>query len=222
MPVTFGSVGDIISVSLLIKDLLVALDDSRGSSDSYRAIIRELYTLDSALLHVDQLSRTHNATAELHGLCTTARQTVDRCRECIDKFKLKIQKYKRSLATGGSGKTIGDTARKIQWSVSEKQHLMSFRAELTGYTESINMLIATASVYVHPFILEKACTNVFLESCSTSMPTRPTAAWRARYGQRSRHNSVLLQRSTVDSMKIGSCWPKAMPQPAKSPKDLNG
>jgi hypothetical protein len=155
MPITFGSVGDIISVSLLIKDLLVALDGSRGSSSSYRAIVRELYTLDSALLHVDQLSRTQNATPELHALCVTARQTVDRCRTCIDKFKQKIQKYRRSLAAGGSGNVIADVTRKIQWSVSEQEHMASFRAELTGYTESINMLIATASVYVRSFVFRE-------------------------------------------------------------------
>jgi hypothetical protein len=57
-----------------------------------------------------------------------------------------MQKYKRSLAAGGSGKAVKDVARKLQWSLFEKQHLASFRAELTGYTESINLLIATASV----------------------------------------------------------------------------
>lgn len=57
MPITFGSVGDIISVSLLVKDILVALDDSRGSSAEYQGIIRELYILDRALLEIGQLSR---------------------------------------------------------------------------------------------------------------------------------------------------------------------
>jgi len=147
----FGLVGDIISVGLLIKDLLVALDESRGSSGAYRTIVRELYTLNSALLHVDRLSRTHGATPELHALCETARQTVDRCRACIDKFKRKIQKYKRSLVTGGSNNVIEDSTRKIQWSISEKDHIASFRAELTGYSESINVLITTAGVYVRYF-----------------------------------------------------------------------
>ena len=35
MPITFGSVGDIISLSLLIKDLIKFLDQVRGSSAEY-------------------------------------------------------------------------------------------------------------------------------------------------------------------------------------------
>lgn len=42
MPITFGSVGDVISVCLLIKDLVKTLDDSRGSSAEYQEVIREL------------------------------------------------------------------------------------------------------------------------------------------------------------------------------------
>ena len=52
MPITFGSVGDIVSLCLLIKDLVKSLDNSRGSSAEYQAVIRELCSLDHALLEV--------------------------------------------------------------------------------------------------------------------------------------------------------------------------
>jgi hypothetical protein len=39
---TFGSVGDIIAVVGIIKDLIVTLDDSRGSSADYQRITHEL------------------------------------------------------------------------------------------------------------------------------------------------------------------------------------
>lgn len=42
MPITFGSVGDIISISLLVKDAMKALDVSRGSGGEYQGVIREL------------------------------------------------------------------------------------------------------------------------------------------------------------------------------------
>src|SRR5947207_4507221 len=74
MPISFGSVGDIISVCLIVKDLVAALDDSRGSSTEYREVIRELWGLDRALLEVDLLSRTCDNTVELNALCMTARQ----------------------------------------------------------------------------------------------------------------------------------------------------
>ena len=156
MAVTFGAVGDIISVSLLIKDLLVALDDSRGASCEYRAIVRELYTLDSAILHVERLSRTHDATPELHALYGTARATVTRCRECIEDFKQKLKKYRGSMVAGGSGNPVKDIGRRLQWSMAEKDHIARFRAEVTGYSNSIHMLIATAGVYVK-FPLSTCC-----------------------------------------------------------------
>ncbi|OCL09337.1 hypothetical protein AOQ84DRAFT_339092 [Glonium stellatum] len=147
MPITFGSVGDIISVSLLVKDLLLALDSSRGSSTEYQAVIRELYILDTALLQVEQLSRSGTATPELHALYETAKQTVAKCREAVDLFTNRVKKYSSSLATGGSGNIIKDTARKIQWRGSQKEaEIAKFRAEVTGYSDSINMLLATAQI----------------------------------------------------------------------------
>jgi hypothetical protein len=44
---TFGSVGDFLSISILVKDLLLALDDSRGSSRDYQEVVRKLYILDA-------------------------------------------------------------------------------------------------------------------------------------------------------------------------------
>lgn len=72
MSVTFGSVGDIISVCLIVKDLVDALDKSRGSSAEYQAVIRELWSLDRALLQVAMLSKTCEDCIELHALRVTA------------------------------------------------------------------------------------------------------------------------------------------------------
>jgi len=41
MPITFGSVGDIISVCLLVKDV-EALEKARRCKAEYQAVIREL------------------------------------------------------------------------------------------------------------------------------------------------------------------------------------
>ncbi|KAF2432928.1 hypothetical protein EJ08DRAFT_584590 [Tothia fuscella] len=147
MPITFGAVGDIISVSLIVKDLLLALDKSRGSSAEYEGIVRELLVLDTALLRVDQLSRTRDATPQLHALYETARQTVQKCRESVDKFKDRNKKFDVFLAGGGSGNWGRDTARKIQWKASGRdEEVVKFRAEISGYTNSIHLLLATANI----------------------------------------------------------------------------
>lgn len=74
MPITCGSVGDIISVSLLIKDLVKCLDESRGSSAEYQTVVRELWSLDRALLEVELLLRSCKQSAELRDLGETPRQ----------------------------------------------------------------------------------------------------------------------------------------------------
>ena len=57
MPInaTFGSFGDIVSLCIIVKDLVKALDRSRGSSAEYRAIITELWVLDDILVQVELL-----------------------------------------------------------------------------------------------------------------------------------------------------------------------
>ncbi|KAF2178905.1 hypothetical protein K469DRAFT_597803 [Zopfia rhizophila CBS 207.26] len=124
MPITFGSVGDIISASLLVKDLLLALDSSRGSSAEYQAVVRELYILDTALLQ-------RTATPDIHALYEIAKQTVVKCRESVDLFINRVKKYISSHATGGSGNIIKDIARKIQWRSSQKEvEIARFRRQL--------------------------------------------------------------------------------------------
>lgn len=147
MPITFGSVGDILSVSLLVKELALALSESRGSVAEYQATIRELHVLDISLLQVEKLSRTQNTSPELRALYSTASDIILGCRASVDAFSATIKKYSSCLVAGGSGNRIKDITRKIQWRVSQEQESIArFRAQVTGYTESINMLLATANM----------------------------------------------------------------------------
>ncbi|MCJ1481229.1 hypothetical protein MMC06_001385 [Schaereria dolodes] len=77
MPVTTGSVGDIIRVCLLVKDLITALDSSRGSSAEYQELVRELWALDRVLLEVELLVRTCSDIIELNALRETARRIAE-------------------------------------------------------------------------------------------------------------------------------------------------
>lgn len=146
MPITFGSVGDIISLSFLIKDLVKCLDGSRGSSAEYQAVIRELWSLDHALLEVDLLLRSCEQSVELSGLSETANLCVEQCDRCISDFRDKVKRYQRALGGGGVGSRIRDTTAKIRWHVSEKEDLAKFRANIAAQTSSLNILLATAGV----------------------------------------------------------------------------
>jgi hypothetical protein len=115
MPVTFGSVGDIISVSILVKDLIAALDNAQGAASEYQSLIRELSSLDRALLQVDILSRSFESSIEMNALCATAQQTVENCRSSMNSFLQGIRKYETSLRTGGSGSLAVDVTRDAKW-----------------------------------------------------------------------------------------------------------
>lgn len=146
MPVTFGSVGDIISVSLLIKDFVKCLDESRGSSAEYQAVTRELWSLDHALLEVESLLRSCKLSVEFSGLCTTANLCAEQCRKCIVDFRDKTKRYQRALQGESKRRLLRDTAAKVRWQVSAKDDLAKFRAEITMHWSSMNMVLVTAGM----------------------------------------------------------------------------
>lgn len=145
MPITFGSVGDIISVSYIIKDLVKCLDKSRGSSAEYQAVTRELWSLDHALLEVELLLRSCQQSVELTGLCETADRCAVQCRKCIEDFRDQTKRYQAPLQRGGTGNLFRDTVAKIRWHV-KRDGLAKFRAVITAHCSSLNMLLVTAGV----------------------------------------------------------------------------
>ena len=148
MPITFGSVGDIISLSLLIKDLIRSLDKSRGSSAEYQAVISELVSLDYALLEAEVLSRSCEETVQLKALSTGVRQCAEQCRKCITHFRDVVKRFEKSLRPEGSGSLVRDVALKMRWQISEKENLAKFRAEINAHCHSINMLLTTTGMSV--------------------------------------------------------------------------
>lgn len=123
MPINFGSVGDIISVSLIVKDLVDALDKSRGSSAEYKAIASELWTLDRTLLEVELLSQKYCGTPEFNALYTTASRTVERCRSSIENFSQRVKKYNNHLSENSRSSGIQSIGMKIRWQITEKDEL---------------------------------------------------------------------------------------------------
>jgi hypothetical protein len=148
MPIPTGfSVGDCISVCILIKDAIRALDSTRGSSAEYQEMIRELWALDRALLEVVKLAQSFETTVELNALSHTARRTAEQCKSCIEGFLERIKGYERGLREGGSGSKIVDVKGKVNWALGGgTDHLARFRTEINGHSSAINMLLITASV----------------------------------------------------------------------------
>lgn len=150
MPVTFGSVGDIIAVCLLVKDCVEALSDSNGSSAEYKAVVRELYILEKALLEIGVLSQTQATTPELVALFTSADATVDQCRKLLESFKAKIQPYDKQLGAQSTSSAVqkicNGSALKLLWQVRMKDEVTRFRAEVVAHSVSIGQLLAAATM----------------------------------------------------------------------------
>jgi hypothetical protein len=148
MAVPFGfSVGDFVSACILIKDVVQALDSSRGSSAEYQQVIRELWALDRALLEVVNLAQNFEMTVELNSLSHTARTVADQSLSCMRGFLAKIKGYEKSLGGVGSGRSWMDAKDKVMWALSKKEDLRKFRAEINGLSSAINMLLVTANMY---------------------------------------------------------------------------
>jgi hypothetical protein len=149
MPVTFGSVGDIIAVCLLVKDLVEALDQARGSKAEYQSAIRELWILDRTLLEIELFTKAHEnaSTPELRGLCKTAKDAALQCKTLVSTFRERVKKYKSTFDDGEDPGLLKDVAAKVRWRIGEKDALEQFRTEIVRTSSSLQMLLAAASVY---------------------------------------------------------------------------
>jgi hypothetical protein len=143
MSVAFGfSCGDFIAAIELVTTVVNALGQSSESSQEYRELVRQLYSLELALLQVKGLHLDESQHHELVAL----RQAASQCQQTIDEFWEKIQKYQPHLRSNGSDSRVKDGWMKIKWAVCKRDDVAKFKADLAGHTESIQLLLATVQM----------------------------------------------------------------------------
>ncbi|KAK3331476.1 hypothetical protein B0H66DRAFT_468412 [Apodospora peruviana] len=153
---TLGAVGDIISITVLIKDIVSALSEARGSSKAYRDLVESLNVLHQMLHEADRVysDEPHDSAVRLVAL-----NTVGQIRNCLRRFDATIQKYGPSLAQGGSGCSLMDGARKLQWKLLEEKDVDKFRSEIMGYSQSLTTLLCVTNIRMakrqHDDVLER-------------------------------------------------------------------
>jgi CRISPR/Cas system CMR-associated protein Cmr5 small subunit len=141
MASAFGfSTGDFIAGINLVKNLIKALNDSRGSSKEYLEVIRELQGLEVTLLLVK--SQDENTITQVNQR-NALRVAVRNCEDCIDTFLSSLQKYHRHLCIGGSTNKWRDAVHKIQWHICKADDLNSFRLQIASHVQNLEMLLAT-------------------------------------------------------------------------------
>jgi hypothetical protein len=135
---SFGfSATDFVAGISLVKDLIQALQDSKGSSKEYLELITELRSLETALIEVKSLDLEVEQRAQRAAL----REAATECQRTIDKFLQELVKYQPHLRLGGSLSSWRDGFRKIQWRLCQKEELVRFRAEIGFHAHSIHMLM---------------------------------------------------------------------------------
>ena len=141
MAVGFGfSVGDFIAALELVSTVIDALRDSGTASTEYRELLRQLYSLETALLQVKRLEVEDAQQAELIAL----RQAASQCQRTIDEFWHKIQKHQPHLVHKSANHSrLKDKWMRIKWAVCTKDDVAKFKADLVGHTESIHLLLST-------------------------------------------------------------------------------
>jgi hypothetical protein len=141
---TFGSVGDFIAISILIKDAVTALDDAKGSASEYHQLIRELLSLERAFLEVGMLCQTTDPSPEIIAISIQIRRITDQCKSCLEGFLGPIYEYTKSFRPGGSGNKLRDAIRKIRWRF-EKDKIITFHNEITTHGMAIAILLQAAN-----------------------------------------------------------------------------
>lgn len=144
--VTFGSVGDIITVCLLAKSIVEALDDSRGSSAEYQGLINELRSLECSLLEVELCTRSWKDASTAVSLQQECSKLVNECRKTLEAFHAYLKKYDSFLSKDSRAGVVKRAGMKIKWQLLAKDIVSRFRSELAGHSNALNMMMTTASV----------------------------------------------------------------------------
>ncbi|KAL9055205.1 MAG: hypothetical protein Q9162_003698 [Coniocarpon cinnabarinum] len=141
MVIAVASVGDIIAVAQLAKELIDALKDAQGSSHDFHQLVQHLQSLTDVLKHVDDVTKRHDVSPSLDALRVSISRTASNCEELVEQFFGKIRKYQRSLKPGRSGALLQDAAKKMRWKFFEAGDVERFRTEILAHAVSMQTML---------------------------------------------------------------------------------
>ena len=125
-----------------------------------------MYSVNQALNQLDKL-KGHGDQAIAIDQIKCAALT---CREPIEQFLTKIQKYEKSLGLGKSGNKIRDVGRKVQYALEKKEEANRLRHYLNLHIGTINALMLQISlVRLDVASEESRDTKDRIQSCSRQL-----------------------------------------------------
>lgn len=142
---SFGSVGDFLSITILIKDIALALDECRGSAHKYQQLRQGLDVLGETIRHVENAYQNPELVVS-NDASATATRLISQIHQSLADFKSqKLQKYATSLSPGGSGNAFKDAARKIQFKFDEKD-IENFQREVMTNNMLLTILLEVSAM----------------------------------------------------------------------------
>ena len=136
-----GSLGDVIALITMVKDLVNAFDKRMGFSADYQEIIRKLWAFNQVLKEVETLCRSIATTNESNTSRDAMLSVVGQARNSIEALSKGIRKFEPNLREGGSRSSIQDGARKAQWRLFHSEDASKLQSEIDTYCSIFGVLI---------------------------------------------------------------------------------
>jgi len=139
---SFGfSVGDFIAVGSLVLKIGATLRESTGSSADYQKLLLRFGCFEQ-LLKTVRVTISQLPTPTMIAIHELVRQ----CEPLLRKFDTATEKYKRSLSSGGSGRKLNDSWRKIGWGMYKRDEILELFDGLGKQMDAINLLLSCCGV----------------------------------------------------------------------------
>ncbi|KAI4687638.1 uncharacterized protein J4E88_003229 [Alternaria novae-zelandiae] len=136
MPFSVG-IGDVIAVGKLIKDITDSLRSAGGAKSEYQELTKELEALRTALDGLDQL----DSNAAPSALLDTIKFVTADCRQRLEVFWAKIERYESSLGPASRSNALRGTMDKLGWTFCRKKEVVQLQRDLQFYSNVINILM---------------------------------------------------------------------------------
>ncbi|KAI4660522.1 uncharacterized protein J4E78_005225 [Alternaria triticimaculans] len=133
--VSIGGVVD--AVGKLIKDITDSLRSAGGAKSEYQELTKELEALKAALDGLDQLDSSTAPSA----LLDTIKFIAADCRQRLEVFWAKIERYGSSLGPASQSNALRSTMDKLGWTFFQKEEVVQLQRNLQSYSNVINILM---------------------------------------------------------------------------------
>ncbi|TDL18115.1 hypothetical protein BD410DRAFT_806801 [Rickenella mellea] len=154
---TFGSFGDILTLTSVVITCARSLNDSTGSVSDYQDFINELSSLKEILeLVVSQNQDSSTVSSAVNTVGTNGtiagsspivmaaiRSHIEQCRSVMETFHQNVKSYERGLNQRGAK----SWCHKMVWSMWKKDQIMTFRAKLATHRQQIMTLLLVSQSY---------------------------------------------------------------------------